>query len=59
MNKETLKEHQKMLQVECQQHFREWITQSEKENIAPYLKRIKDDTEINELLQTPKARVYP
>ena len=58
MNSETLKERQRQLQVEHQQHYHERKRQIEKENVIP--KRTKQITdEIHEESLIPKAHVYP
>ena len=58
MNREILKERQRMLNLERQQRYRK--RQSEKENIAPHPpKRTKETARNVELLQIPKARIYP
>ena len=57
MNSETLKERQRQLQVERQQHYRERKRQIEKENVIP--KRTKQITdEIYDELLILKVRIY-
>ena len=59
MNSETIKERQRILNAERQQHHRERKRQIEKENTVPP-KRTKEITdEIHEESLVPKARVYP
>ncbi len=59
MNSEPFKERQKILQREHQQRCRQQKRQDGKENVPPHLKKRKENVEINEPSQTPKACIYP